>query len=859
MTRGVAGIGKTVVAQKFILDWAEGRENQDLTFVFPLPFRELNLTRKNISLFELLCLFFTAIKESGISKFDEYSALFILDGLDECRFSLDFNSSVTVDDPFEAITIDVLLINLIKGNLLPSAHIWITSRPVAADQIPSEYVDRVTEVRGFNNPQKEEFFMKRVSNKNLASKMIAHVKSSRSLHIMCHIPVFCWMCATVLEEMLKRAKIEDMPKTLTQMYIRFLALQEETMNLRLNGRRESVPDVTKNNLMSLGRLAFHQLEKENLIFYEEDLRENGIDIEQASLFSGVYTQLFSQELTLCKKKVFCFVHLSIQEFLAALYVFLKFSINNVNVLAKRPSLRRLAFRDSPATFLYKVAVDRALQYKNGHFDVFLRFFLGLSLESNQDLIQNLGIKKRTSPKSTQEVTDYIKDQIRDNPSPERCLNLFHCLNELNDCSLVKEIQSFLSSGCLSGDKLSPAQWATLVFVLLTSEEELDVFDLSKYSRSEKGLLRLLPVVRASKVARLNGCRLTEKCCKILASSLASSQLRELDLSENNIRDGGIMVLSAGLRNCQLKTLNLRSCNLTEGSCEAINSVLSLDSSQLTVLDLSDNDLQDSGVKILASGIGSPYCKLEILRLSLCRLTEEVCVFLASAVNSNPSHLRELDLSYNHPGDSGHKLLSAMLEDPHCRLERLSVDCCGESTLQSGPQRYTRDLRLDPNTAHRDLALSEGNKKAKWGIKQPYPEHPERFDIRRQVLCTQGLTGRCYWEVEWSGRALIGVAYKRIHRKGEGNECSLGRNAESWGLSCNIDSYNACHGDKTTAIAIPPDSRRIGVYLDWSAGTLSFSKVCSGTLTTMHTFSADFSEPLYPGFRFGWVDSFASLC
>ncbi|XP_039644360.1 NLR family CARD domain-containing protein 3-like isoform X1 [Perca fluviatilis] len=860
ITQGVAGIGKTVSANKFVLDWAEGKENADLAFVFPLSFRELNLMRKKtFSLVELLGVFFPETKDTGIFANGEHKMLFILDGLDESRLSLDFHKSEIMSDVSQTTTIAVLLINLIRGRLLPLALVWITSRPVASRQIPLEYVDLVTEVRGFNNPQKDEYFRKKISDESLANRVIAHVKSCRSLHIMCHIPVFCWMAARVLEKrLLATADSKDTPKTLTQMYINFLSLYVEDMKKRLPGRRESNADRMRANLMALGKLAFKELEKGHLIFYESDLILNGIDVTQASMFSGVYTQIFNEELTLCKEKMFCFVHLSVQEFFAALYVNLTFNNDNINVLVKKSSAsRRFPFRDSSELILYKEAVEKALRCENGHFDIFLRFLLGLSLESNQALLKHLMTRNRTNPRTRTEVIKHIKDRIRANPSPDRCLNLFHCLNELNDHSLVEEIQSYLSSGSLNKAKLSPAQWATLVFVLLTSEEELDVFELSNYTRSEEGLLRLLPVVKTARVANLNACNLTVTCCEDLANGIKASQVRELDLGNNNLTDAGMILLSDGLKNSKLETLRLKSCNLTEHSSDALASVISSASCQLKVLDLSDNDFQDVGIKKLSGGLGSPDSKLEILILVLCRVTEEGCTFLASALNS--SSLRELDLSYNHPGNSGLQLLSALQDDPQCSLQKLSVEQCGESRIQPGPRKYTQKLTLDPNTAHRDLSLSEGNRKATRWTKQPYPDHMERFDFRRQVLCRERLTGRCYWETEWSGRSFIGVAYRRMCRKGEGHEGWLGRNDSSWGLNCTKDGYMAWHAGTSTAVTVPPSSNKVGVYLDWPAGRLSFFRVSCGALTLLHTFHTTFTEPVYPGFQLGWVDCTVYLC
>ncbi|XP_078140870.1 protein NLRC3-like [Centroberyx gerrardi] len=821
MTKGVAGIGKTVLTQKFTLDWAEDKANHNIQFTFPFTFRELNFLKgKKYSLVELLHHFFIETKEAGICRFDKFQVVFIFDGLDECRLPLDFQNNEIWTDVTESTSVDVLLTNLIKGKLLPSARLWITTRPAAANQIPPECVDMVTEVRGFTDQQKEEYFRKRFKDQQLASRIISHIKTSRSLHIMCHIPVFCWITATVLEHVLKTDERGEMPKTLTEMYIHFLVVQSIQSNVKYHGRAETDPlwtAETRKMILSLGKLAFEQLEKGNLIFYEADLTECGIDIRAASVYSGVFTQIFKEERGLNQDKMFCFVHLSIQEFLAAVYVFLSFINMDANLLSEPQSTSwrsTLSRNKSNINDLYQSAVDKALQSPNGHLDLFLRFLLGLSLETNQTLLRGLLTQTGSSSQTNQETVQYIKDKIRENPSPERSINLFHCLNELNDRSLVEEIQQYLTSGSLSTEKLSPAQWSALVFILLSSEKELDVFDLKKYSASEEGLLRLLPVVKASNISLLSGCKLSER------------------------------------------------------SCEALASVLSSQSSSLRELDLSNNDLQDSGVKLLSAGLESPHCRLKTLRLSGCLLTEEGCASLASALSSNPSHLRELDLSYNHPGDSGVKLLSAGLEDPHWRLDSLSLDHGEVRWLKSGLRKYACKLTLDPNTAHRNLSLSEDNRKMMlMKEEQPYPDHPERFDCWYQVLCGNGLTGRCYWEVEKEGRVDIGVTYRGIRRTGNGEDCRLGWNDKSWILYCSGNSYTPWHNNVTTAIRIPPssDSDRVAVYLDWPAGSLSFYRVSSDTLIHIHTFHSTFTEPLYPAFMFRYrfgselFGSSVSLC
>ncbi|XP_073716449.1 NACHT, LRR and PYD domains-containing protein 3-like isoform X4 [Misgurnus anguillicaudatus] len=681
LTKGVAGIGKTVSVQKFILDWAEEKENQDVHLIFPLPFREINLMKdKTLSLLDLLHLFFPETKEMEIFS-DEYKVLFIFDGLDECRLSLDFHSSVRLCDVSESTSVDVMLTNLIKGNLFPSALIWITSRPAAADLIPSECVDRVTEVRGFSDPQKEEYFRKRIRHKSLAKKIISHLKSSRSLYIMCHIPVFCWISVTVLERILKsKAKRKKIPKTLTEMYTHFLIIQTNIKHQKDYEKKVKDEEM----IFKLGKLAFEQLMKGNLIFYDEDLRDCGIDVSEASVYSGLCTQIFREEFGLYQGKVYCFVHLSIQEHLAALYVLYSFLLYKRDLLNEcLPSEHQ--FTCDTISDLHQRAVDKSLQSENGHLDLFLRFLLGLSLESNQKLLQDLLKHKEKISWSKEKTVDYIKTRIRLNPKPDKSINLFHSLNELGDQSLVNEVQKYIQSGNLSNNKLSSSQWSAVVFILLTSEQ-LDVFELSKYTNrdfnkdhedhmtSDEVLQKLLPVVEASRSAVLTDCELSEKSCSGLTSVLTSksSCLRELNLIYNDIRDSGVKLLSDGLKNpnCKLEKLKLKCCGVTDEGCAALASALR-SNTHLRDLDLSDNEqIRDSGVKLICDGLKNPNCKLEKLKLCSCDVTDEGCAALASALKSNPSHLRDLDLSDNNLSDSGKKLLSDLKEDSHYKLETL---------------------------------------------------------------------------------------------------------------------------------------------------------------------------------------------
>ncbi|KAI2650582.1 NLR family CARD domain-containing protein 3 [Labeo rohita] len=625
LTKGVAGIGKSLSVQKFVLDWAEGKENQDISFIFPLQFREMNLKeQEKLSLIDLITQFFPETKKLKVERRNNFKILFILDGLDECRLPLKFEGNEMCSDVSSPASLDVLLTNLIKGNLLPSALIWVTTRPAAASKIPPDCIDRVTEIRGFNDAQKEEYFKKRFKDQKMAFKIIDHVKKSKSLFIMCHIPVFCWISATVLQKILEKkisnvknnqaddtsrtlqeSNTEDTPKTLTQMYTHFLRFHILQSRRKYDG--EYTPDVSwdKDTILSLGKLAFHQLEKNNVIFYDTDLEACGIDVYKASVYSGMCTQIFKEETGLIFGTMYCFVHLSIQEFIAALYAHLFIDINK-----KKKEIKKETMLD----FL-KTTVDKALESDNGHLDLFLRFLLGLSLQSNRRLIRGLLTRQDSSDQNKKEIVEYIKQKLGNNLSPERSINLFYCLNELNDQTLVKEIQTHLNKGSLSFTDLSPAQWSALAFVLLTSEEELEEFELQKFKKSDECLIRLSAVIKTSKRALLSNCSITEGGYKALASALRSNP------------------------------------------------------SHLIELDLTGNDPGQSGVKELNDLLQDPNCQLKTLRF-LSPAADEACQYVTGIMGKNPLLLRELNLSEHELGDTRVNQIAALLQDKHCQLNTL---------------------------------------------------------------------------------------------------------------------------------------------------------------------------------------------
>uniref|UniRef100_A0A8C1AJ44 NACHT domain-containing protein n=1 Tax=Cyprinus carpio carpio TaxID=630221 RepID=A0A8C1AJ44_CYPCA len=915
MMRGISGCGKTTAVRKFVSDWAHGRTHQHIDFVFPLHLCELNILHdKKLSLIEHLDLLFPKLLKP--ETLEGSQILFIWDGLGEFRFTLKFKRTKTCTDPVTPVSVGCMLVNLLKGNLLPSAQILVTSRLKDAGLIPPEYIQRVVELHGLDDLQWEELIRSEVRDQNVAARAIVHVKSSRSLYIMRSLPFFCQMASTVLEELFSNCCNTDPPLTLTEMFTHFLLIQ-------MKRHVEKSAKSSTEEILKLGELAWHMLEKNTLTFMEKDQKETNTDPLLPVKLSEDWPMFFRKQHLMGLGKMYRFTHPCVQEFLAALYVAVHYEPSKGNVmsftLAEKAKML-LSPTDVPPD-MHRRAVDRALRSKTGQLDIFLLFLLGICAGPSNKLLscffQNTSLRVRT-----EDVVKNILQKIKAKPLFEISVNLSRCLEELDVALPVVQNRGPVEFQMDEDVHVTPSEWSHIATTLLTSEDSSLTFDVSKYAKVDEAIMRLLPVIKISRVLRLD--EATDLSWALIASALRSpaNRIREINIEKNALSYINLSVLSVGMSSpnckvealrtpyfgyrkdgdhllsgillnpthlrelkllnsfrkndrtvesisqilmdpdcrlenltlqgietlesckilaaalcsssCRLQELDLRRCywssedqalqllseafrhpnfkvtvlsQLDVDSLETLASVLG--SCSLRSLDLSMCGLTDSSVGLLSAGLSNPGCKLEILRMTHCSITEAGAACLARALSSNPSHMREIDLSINPVKGPGFDQLRSVLEDPATRLEKLIVDGLEEQRDMETLRQYACQLTWDPNTASSSVQVSEEDKAlVKYRRNpEPVPHHKERFINQNQIMSREGLSGRHFFQLEWFGRciALHGGVEMRLP------DCS------PW---------------------------RVGVYLDWAAGTLSLYDTTGDKAELIHTFHAKFTQPLF---------------
>ncbi|XP_029526807.1 NLR family CARD domain-containing protein 3-like [Oncorhynchus nerka] len=431
VTNGIAGVGKSMAVQKFIMDWAEERKHNHVYFLFPLPFKELNLMLKlKISLLEIVHTLYPETKALPTFECDEGKVMFICDGLDEYAHSLDFHRTETWCDSTEPAAMHVVVTNLIRGNLLPSSLLWIISRPLTSSRLPPESVHQVLEVRGFTNEQKEEYFRRRFQDPAQADKVIAHLTSCKTLHIMCHLPMFCCVVREVFQHTFReKGPDAELPKGLTLMYTRLLLVHLHVRGAR--GSASRTPEEERDFLINLGKLAFTMLEKNQMVIGKATWKDCGVDVAEAVTNSGLCIEFLIEQFVMYQERIQTFIHPTIQEYLAALYVFLTWRCTGQNVLQQpRNSKFSRMFKDPGLLDMHRSAIERSLQSPDGNLDVFLRFLLGMAQTANQELLQRFLPDKNKCSSASEETAAIIRKKIKENHYPDRNANLQCCLDEL---------------------------------------------------------------------------------------------------------------------------------------------------------------------------------------------------------------------------------------------------------------------------------------------------------------------------------------------------------------------------------------------------------------------------------------------
>ncbi|XP_074467755.1 NACHT, LRR and PYD domains-containing protein 6 [Sebastes fasciatus] len=430
---GVAGSGKSMAVRRLILDWIEKRSHQHVSFLFPLPFRELKqFEDSEISLLKIIQTLYPETKKLREADYraDDCKIMFIFDGLDEYNGKLDFQNTSLLGDQTDSTTLNVIVVNLLRARLLYRALFLVFTRPQVKRYVPWDTHYDEIDVCGFRDPEKDEYFKKRFKDPDQAARVIAYINSSKTLRIMCHLPLFCSLVADEYQQVFtEQGTRAELPRSITYMYTKLLlALIRQHRAIRAPPRSL---DKERDFLMKLGKLAFTMLEQGQFKITKYDWKEVGISSEEAVINSGLCTQYITKPFVLSQEKVLSFIHPTMQEYLAALYVFLSFTNHGKNIFEQHLKDKfKGMFRAQKVMELYKSAMDRSLLCDDGKLDIFLRFLLGMALKTNLELLQPLCTSSVKWPTVVEDAAALIRKRIRENQYPGRNSNLQCCLEEL---------------------------------------------------------------------------------------------------------------------------------------------------------------------------------------------------------------------------------------------------------------------------------------------------------------------------------------------------------------------------------------------------------------------------------------------
>ncbi|XP_053881940.1 NACHT, LRR and PYD domains-containing protein 3-like [Malaclemys terrapin pileata] len=690
--QGAAGIGKTMTARKIMLDWAAGKLYQKkFDYVFYINCREINHVTAEQSVADLLLNNFPdgvrPIKE--IFKKPE-KLLFVIDGFDELSSLLDIDEVSLCTDPFEKKPVKTILCSLLRKKVLQKSFLLITTRPTALEKLKQNLrFPCYAEIMGFSGDDRKEYFHKFFCDEKKATQAFNFVKENEMLFTMCFVPIVCWIICTVMKQQMERGEdLAQTSKTTTSVYLLFLT------NL-LTGHLTGSIQESKTNLWKLCSLAADGILKQKILFEEGDLKEHNLSLSNIqSLF--LIKSIFQKD-TECES-VYSFIHLTFQEFFAALFYVLEEDEETMK--------KSLTFKKDVNPLLKTYGTS-----KNNYLMLTVRFLFGLlNKERRNDIEKMLNFK--TTPKIKRDLLKWFEAEAKNISSlpyktyEELCdqLELFHCLYENQEEEFAKSAMDNFQEIRLEHIRLTTMDEIALSFSVRNccSKQSLYLCNCTLgigeqeegwRAKLRKRLFPLNPLMKDLRTSTAYAlCQgLKDPNCKLKTISLSSCKLssafpedlspkilftnqylEKLDLSANKLEDLGLKHLCEGLKhpNCKIQKLLLWQCSLTAACCGDLSAALSTNQS-LTELELSGNKLGDSGIKLLCEGLKHPSCKLQKLVVWDCHLTDACCGDLSSLLSTNQS-LRVLNLSSNNLSYSGVKLLCEGLKHPNCKLEKLDL-------------------------------------------------------------------------------------------------------------------------------------------------------------------------------------------
>ncbi|XP_022450430.1 NLR family CARD domain-containing protein 3 isoform X2 [Delphinapterus leucas] len=662
ITIGVAGVGKTTLVRNFVYLWARGQMGKDFSLVLPLTFRDLN-THEKLSADRLVRSVFPHAGETGLASATLTKVLLVLDGLDECKTPLDFSNTMACRDPKKEIQVDHLITNIIRGNLFPGVSVWVTSRPSAAGQIPGGLVDRMTEIRGFNEEEIKMCLGQMFpEDQVLSGWVLSQMQADRPLYLMCAVPAFCQLVGSVLGHLHRnRPGLQDAelwpPRTLCELYSWYfrMALSREGQEKgKVSPRIEQLAHGCRKMVGTLGRLAFHGLVRKKYVFYEPDLKVFGVDL--ALLQTAPCSCFLQREETLASSAAYYFTHLSLQEFVAAAYYYSASKRAIFDLFTEGgmcwPQLGFLTH--------FRSAAQRAMQAEDGRLDVFLRFLSGLLSPRVNALLAGSLLTQGEHQGYRAQVAELLKGCLRPNTVVcARAINVLHCLRELQHTELAHSVEEAMASGGLAG-LTSPQHRAALAYLLQVSDVCTQEANLPLYL-SQGVLQSLLPQLLYCRSLRLDTNQFQDPMMELLGSVLSGKDCRiqRISLAENQISNKGAKALARSLLvNRSLTTLDLRSNSIGPQGAKALADALKINRT-LASLCLQSNRIRDDGARSMAEALAANRT-LSVLHLQKNSIGPVGTQQMADALKQNRS-LKELMFSSNSIGDGGAKALAETLK------------------------------------------------------------------------------------------------------------------------------------------------------------------------------------------------------